>query len=296
MRFDASGSLKPLDKIIKERVFVMKKSRLRMFSLLLAILMLAGLASTALAFTANTGTTAAVQAELPPGLFFSENLGSISLVKDSYYYDRGLGRNVQSYALSDASKLSLLLDYCMPVYRLQSEIDQLKVANRASSLDKIISNQQQVTIWGCLTKSTQNRISSSQMNAQEALNYIRTSAPEYQSNTTLQRFVNYYLEEFLSGTEVREILKILDPSGTRYYDDYNIAQLITYGESMLAGWRVANLITAMQPFQNKTTTPYALEKNYSSKQLATYYKNLSSAASYYYADYIQDLDGFRFTL
>lgn len=274
----------------------MKRISKRIVLLTLAALMLVGLASTAWAFTANTDTSATVQAELPLGIFLSGNLGKVSLVEDSYYYDRDLGHYVQSYALSDASKLSLLLDYCMPIYRLRSEIDQLKANNRASALDRIIDSNQRVTIWGCLSRNTQDRISRSEMNAQEALNYIRTSTTEYQSNSTLQYYVDYYLEEFLNGTEVREILKILDSSNARYYDDCNIAQLIYYGESMLSSWQVTNLISAMQTFKNETTTPYALEKNYTSRQLSRYYGNLSSAASYYYDYYIRNLDNFRFTV
>ncbi len=273
----------------------MKKSSKRITSLILALLLAVSLVSGALAFTKNTGVRATVQAELPLGVFLNNDLGNVSLVASSYYYDRNLGRYVQSYALSDASKLALLLDQCMPLYRMQAEVDWLKANNNIGSLNKLM-NGQQTTIWNSLSANTQYRINSGKMNAMEALNYIKVSTAEYKSNSTLQYYVDYYLKYYLNGDELREMLKIADPQSGRNYDEYNVASLIYYGETVLSYQRTRNLLAAMRPFYNVSTKPYDLEKSYTAQQLANYYANLANAASYFYGSYVTMLNNYRFTV
>lgn len=267
----------------------------QVFPLLLAALLVVGLTTSALAFTTNTGTSASVQAELPVGVFLGNNLGDVSLTEGAYYYDRSLGCYVQEYRLSDASKLSLLLDYCQPIYRLADEMERLEDSNKVGGLNRYLDSKQQVTIWDCLTKATQNKITGDRMNAEQALSYIKTSV-EYQSNSTLQKYVKYYLEEILTGNEVRETLKIIDPSNATSYADCSVTTLLGYGEDLLRERDVKDLIAVMRNFRNETTTPRVLEQNYTTRQLARYYDDLSANASYFYDDYIDALDNLCFTV
>lgn len=265
------------------------------FSLFIATLLLVGLTTSALAFTTNTGTSASVQAELPAGVFLGSNLGDVSLTEGAYYYDRGLGCYVQEYRLSNASKLSLLLDYCQPIYRLADEMERLENSNRVGGLNRYLDSNQQVTIWDCLTKTTQGRITSDRMNAEQALSYIKTSV-EYQGNSTLQKYVKYYLEEILTGNEVRETLKIIDPSNATRYTDCSVTILLSYGNDLLRDRDVKDLIATMRDFRNEATTPRALEQSYTARQLARYYDDLSADADYFYGDYIDALDALCFTV
>lgn len=278
---------------MKKGCFIMKikKHLPRSISLTLAILFLVGLlTTTALAFTTNTGLSAAGQAQLPEkGVFLSQNLGDIIMVEGSYYYDRGLGCYVQSYVYSDATKLSLLLDHCMPIYNLSTQMSRLRDANKVTALDNYLDNNQKVTIWDSLTSNTRYKITRDNMDATQALSYIKTSS-EYQSNSTLQYYVKYYLEEILNGNEVRETLKMIDPDNAKRYEQDSVTQLLNYGDIFLTGRRVENLLDEMWNFRNETTTPYALQQRYSDRQLARYYRDLADAAEYFYADYVRTLD------
>lgn len=281
----------------EERVFIMKKTTKafpRTASLFLAVVMMLGLLSIpALAFTSNTGLSAAQQSVLPEkGIFLSQNLGDVIMVEDDYYYDRGLGCYVQTYAYSNSTKLSLLLDHCMPIYNLSASMSKLRDANKVAALDTYLGNNQRVTIWGCLSSNTCYKITHDNMDATQALSYIRTTA-EYQSNSTLQKYVKYYLEEILNGNEVREALKIIDPSNAKRYDQDSVTQLLIYGDTLLDDWRVENLVDEMWNFRNETTTPYALQQRYTDRQLARYYGDLANAAEYFYADYVRTLDEMR---
>ncbi len=211
-----------------------------------------------------------------------------SLVRVDRYYDYGLQRYVNAYGLSDASKISLLVDKCRNVCALRSEVERIRKNNDVASLQNYIHSEQIVPIWRHLTETDKSHILNNHLNAERAISYIRTTN-QYKTTPDLKTYTEYYASAYLGAIRLRNIVTELDPTNAEFYKKCSVANLLTNADIILGFQAVRNIEAAVNVFRNYSTDVATLESSFWAWELEVYARDLMTAASAYYPDYVEKL-------
>lgn len=229
-----------------------------------------------------------------PAAVPTANNGQLTLVQTGSYYDHSLRACVYTYALSDASKISLLLDKCQTVYSLRNEITLFRASNTIAALGQYVHSDQIAPIWQHLTMTTRDYINRNCTTAEQALAYIRKTV-EYRDTADLATYVEYYASHVLTGARLREILIELDPKNAEPYKTCSTSTLLRNADKIVEFRAVRAIEDAMSPFVGLTTDAASLERQFNARQLSEYRKTLAWAASSYYPDFVEYLNNAVFT-
>lgn len=263
---------------------VLKRSCCFLLALLMALatmlLLFAGYSS--VAFAAET-TRYLNDPPLP-----AFNSYDYSLVRVDRYYDYGLQRYVNGYTLSDASRISLLVDKCRNVCALRGEVDRIRKNNDVANLQNYIHSDQIVPIWRHLTEADKAHILNNQLNAERAISYIRTTN-QYKTTPDLKTYAEYYASAYLGAIRLRNIVTELDPTNAEFYKKCSVANLLTNADIILGFQVVRDIEAAVNVFRNYTTDVPTLENSFWAWELEAYARDLMTAASAYYPDYVKKL-------
>lgn len=217
------------------------------------------------------------------------------MVEGSVVYSPGYATTVATYRLSDAAKICRLVEYVGPAMNLQYGIDFYTKYNDVRTLDTIVFSGQVRSIWSRLSSTTRTRIRSRGLDAEHALRYIQRTS-EYRKDPALKRETDIYLEQTLSGSNLRPQLIMCYPQFSSVINGWSIANLMDFAKCVVATPQYRALIRATYPISGMPHSVSAFRAHLSDEALAKCWEDLSASASYYWPDLVSMIEACKITL
>lgn len=275
----------------------------RIFTLLIAVLTMAAFAVPASASEYNPVEATIEFNETNPNLYWDGTEVSFRVDND----DEIFAILFQPVRFSNAQKIVSLAERLEPALALQSELKNLRACCNANLVryGKLFPEQTDALDSHLIEQETLSALNAlSCSSAREMVLAIKT-LPEYQNDPFVTDFVDRYLDEDSSATNlVREALKalitdqgILGGPASEYssVDEMNADELLEFSTAIVESDAFAALTEALSPVvisQNKNVV--VLKATMTDEEIDQVWETLRDAASVYQPSYVYWLDNFEF--
>ncbi len=202
-------------------------------------------------------------------------------------YDPDYGTEVATFRLSNYAKITRLMKMLYPADQIPYEIQQLTKYNQLDGLKRKVFSGQTQPIWEGLSTTTRRQIA--RMDAEHALRHIKRK-PEYAKNAELRQNVDTYLEQTLSGAQLRAGLKAILPAYAEAIDGWNVRSLLSFARCTAQTPQYQRLYAQMQEINGGSYGVQSLVRRFSYDQAKVRELGLALATEAYLPDAVYALE------